>query len=77
MGHVYFLLHENGLVKIGHTTNVERRVAQQRGPGRAACLLGTVEGSPHDERRIHALFGDYRISGRRKRYQAPELFGIA
>jgi hypothetical protein len=54
----------NGFIKIGYTTNVEGRLAALR----AHCaveleLLGTMRGTIHDERSLHARFWQHRRHG--------------
>ena len=59
-GWVYFLLW-NGQIKIGYTTNIERRLREYP-PG--STLLALHPGTPRVEQSYHQRFGKHRIGGR-------------
>lgn len=64
-GMVYFIqAYENGAIKIGYTTNLDRRLAAlQTATGRPLTLLGTRTGSTQDERALHRKFAEARLDG--------------
>ncbi len=74
-GHVYFLQAEgNGLIKIGFTTNLLRRVRDHRnGSPVLLHFLGAYEAQETEERLVHDLFRYHRQHGEWFS-PAPEIF---
>lgn len=60
MSHVYFLQRDDGIIKIGTTTNYESRLVKLRNDYGNLTLLGLIEGDWQDEQRIHAQFRHLR-----------------
>lgn len=62
---VYFIqLGEGGPIKIGFTTNLDKRIkALQTASPDNLILLAAVEGSERTERGLHARFGEHRQRG--------------
>lgn len=58
-GRVYFMLLDEGVVKVGFSTNVDGRAKALR----AKCVLGHFPGTRHDERAMHARLGPHWIEG--------------
>jgi len=68
---VYFMRDRDGLVKIGHTTNLAvRRRAFGSGWGH---ILAIIPGSREDERAMHARFAKHLAHDREYFHPAPEL----
>lgn len=64
MSVVYFISDTSGLVKIGHTSDLKKRLCQiTSGNGGVVVVLGTVEGGPRHERALHGLLADHRVKG--------------
>jgi hypothetical protein len=68
MGTVYFARVE-GLIKIGWSSNVSKRMRELR----ADALFHTFPGTRNDESAMHALFSAYLVKGREWFRPAPEL----
>lgn len=64
-GCVYFVGPKNGPIKIGYSTDVQRRLArlQSHSPVRLAVLAVLVGGTVEVERGYHARFSRHRLHG--------------
>lgn len=61
---VYFARCEKtGLVKIGYTQDLDRRVGELRRLGAAPVVLATMPGNADTEHGLHARFADLRVDG--------------
>lgn len=61
---VYFVMRlSDGLVKIGVTRRLEKRLRELRRLYGEIRLLGDQPGSAHDERELHRIFGHLRVFG--------------
>lgn len=63
---VYFVQEnrKNGLIKIGHSSNVGKRMSQlKNGRTTGLTLLGTFDGGAIEEAKIHDLFDSDRVAG--------------
>jgi hypothetical protein len=64
MGDVYFLEGgRGGLVKIGFSTNLDRRFRLLRTANPKIRLIGTVPGTIHDEQWWHRELAAHRVAG--------------
>ncbi len=62
--HIYALRDPDGLVKIGYTEDLRRRISElQTGNPRPLLLLGHRPGTQVDERQIHHDHADDRVAG--------------
>lgn len=58
---IYFIqAQQTGHIKIGCTVNLNRRLLQHRGIHGQLTILGVMDGSPADERRLHKRFDEWR-----------------
>lgn len=73
---VYFMQSaDGGPVKIGHSTDVERRREQLSSHyGRPLIVLATMPGGPEEEAEIHGRFHHLRLKGKGTRGRYPEQF---
>lgn len=70
-GYVY-AIQKGDLVKIGFSARPLRRFKNiNREEGGGAVLLATVPGSFADERRLHLILADWRVSGEWFRFTGP------
>lgn len=60
---VYFAQRDDGLIKIGYTSNpIEMRMGQLRCESKMpVTLLGTINGNRRDERLAHTRFAAHRV----------------
>ena len=57
MDTIYFLESSNGLIKIGYSTDIERRIRQISTMSPVPVnLIATKKGSPQHERALHSAF---------------------
>jgi len=63
---VYFVLASDNLVKIGHSSNVKKRIQNLSVLHPSFKLLGMVDGKTELE--VHNIFSDFRISGEWYKY---------
>ena len=63
---VYFVLASDGLVKIGRSTNVKKRITNLSVLHPSFRLLGTVKDKT--EKEVHDIFTEYRVKGEWYRY---------
>ena len=68
---VYFARMADGVIKIGHTTNLHHRLHSIRGE-----LLAFRLGDAVDERRVHAQLRAYRAHSREYYRPAPEVMAV-
>lgn len=71
---VYFAKNPaSGLIKIGYTKNVSRRLSQLRVEFKArVSLLGLLQGDKIEEEKLHELFSSQRVTGEWFR-ECPEI----
>lgn len=63
-GVVYFLSNATGLIKIGYTADIKKRITQYNSlNGAAVRLLATIPGNRRHERGLHSLLSQHRVSG--------------
>ena len=62
-GRVYFLEVSEGIVKIGFSNNVSRRVKELSKVSEKVNLIGTVRASRKYEKRLHRMLRQYRLKG--------------
>lgn len=63
-GHIYFLTDESGAVKIGFTTQLQKRIKSlSAGSKSKLTVWGHVAGTREHERALHDLLSDYRLNG--------------
>lgn len=60
---IYFVERADGLIKIGKAKNYRRRVGQLQSEYGQLKILGLIEGSYKEEKRLHAQFKSVRITG--------------
>lgn len=63
---VYFVLASDNLVKIGCTTNLQKRIGNLSVLHPTFKLLGTVDN--RTEKQVHDIFSDFRVKGEWYRY---------
>lgn len=61
-GYVYFAMAEGLRIKIGYSTDPERRIREmQTGASAPLRLIATIPGNPATEREFHKRFKEYRL----------------
>jgi hypothetical protein len=75
---IYFMQSvDGGPIKIGCSTDVDRRRCQLEATyGTPLAVLGTMEGGPEDEARIHARFSHLRLGKTEQFRPAPDLLAF-
>lgn len=64
VGVCYFVQRDDGLVKIGFTSNLPKRYRElQLTVSPNIVLLGSVRASMHYEKRLHKMFATQRVEG--------------
>lgn len=77
MRDVVYFARSGNLVKIGHSIQTEKRLAQLRtGSGQRLDLLGTIPGGPAREREIHKQWARLRVPGTEYFRATPDLMAF-
>jgi T5orf172 domain len=72
---VYFARMPSGLIKIGFTRNIARRLSELVGEyGTPIDIVGVLEGGRDEEQVIHERFSHVRTTGCEMFRECPEMF---
>lgn len=77
IGHIYVIELECGLIKIGHTINLDHRMRDHRTLLGRFRIIGLIEGSVHDETRLHRTLRGWRVDGKSPKHRGAEMYQIS